>query len=177
MWGHLKFAYEVPNLTKPYGAASNQTMPSQTKACIAKLSFADEREKRAYCSSISADSRALWVICYSTKMSGHVEKKAASVKCFPNGIEQGCDARSKLMVINYNEIMNNCSATKKISVSEANIWSWRRQKQKLINATSTQKSFSGPKHGHCQELKQEIVEFICLKEKNWSARYMWDNKI
>lgn len=30
---------------------------------------------------------------------------------------------------------------------------------------STQKSFIGPKHGHFQELEQEVMEFVCLRKR------------
>jgi len=39
MWGHIKFAYEALNQTAPYWIALNQTMHSQTKACITKSSY------------------------------------------------------------------------------------------------------------------------------------------
>ena len=50
--------------------------------------------------------------------------------------------------------------SKKVSVGGKNIQSWKKQNQKLINANSTQKSFSGPKHWHFQELQQGIDEFV-----------------
>jgi hypothetical protein len=37
-----------------------QTMPSQTKARTAKLSWVDESRNRACCSDISSDSRPVW---------------------------------------------------------------------------------------------------------------------
>lgn len=37
------------------------------------------------------------------------------------------------------------------------------KKHKLTDMNSTQKSFSGPKHGSFQELKQEISEAVHLK--------------
>ena len=47
MRGHLKFAYEALNWTAPNGIALNQTVQSQTTACIAKLSCVNKREKTA----------------------------------------------------------------------------------------------------------------------------------
>jgi hypothetical protein len=48
---------------------------------------------------------------------------------------------------------------------EARTRTWRKQKQKLINMKSTQKSFSGLKHRYFQELKHEITEFVHLRRK------------
>jgi hypothetical protein len=50
-------------------------------------------------------------------------------------------------------------------MGKARTWKWRKQKQKLIYINSTQKSFSGPRHGTFQELKQEISEVVHLKRK------------
>ena len=36
MWGHLQFLHEAQNWTMPKCIAPNQTMPSQTQACINK---------------------------------------------------------------------------------------------------------------------------------------------
>jgi hypothetical protein len=41
--------------------------------------------------------------------------------CYPNASGKHYDARFKLMVINYIEKMNNCTAARKLSVVEANI--------------------------------------------------------
>jgi hypothetical protein len=46
---------------------------------------------------------------------------------------------------------------------------WGQQRQKLIDANSTQKPFSDPKHGNFQELEKETAESVHLKRKNWSA--------
>ena len=40
----------------------------------------------------------------------------------------------------------------------------QKQKQQLINSNSTQKSFSGPKHGHFQESEQEFLN-VCLNRR------------
>lgn len=66
--------------------------------------------------------------------------------------------------------MNNCNTATKFSIVESNIWGWRQQKQKLINANTTQKSFSGPKNGNFQATKQWTVEFVYPHKKleGWS---------
>ena len=56
------------------------------------------------------------------------------------------------MAIIYAKKTNNYKAAGEFSVVEAKVQRWMEQKQKLINANSTKKSFSGPKHGHFQEL-------------------------
>jgi hypothetical protein len=38
--------HEVPNLTVPNWITLNQTIPSQTKACLAKFSLVDGREDK-----------------------------------------------------------------------------------------------------------------------------------
>jgi len=86
------------------------------------------------------------------KMSGHTEKKATRVTCVWNGIKESNDVKFKLMAIIYAKKTNNYKAARKFNVVEAKVQRWKEQKQKLINANSTQKSFSGPKHGHFQEL-------------------------
>ena len=59
----------------------------------------------------------------------------------------------------------NYNAARKFSVAEANVWRWKEQKQKVINANSTRKSCSCPQHGCYQELEKEIVEFLHLRRK------------
>jgi len=49
-----------------------QTTLGQTMACIAKLSRVDELENGTWCSSISSDLGAFWVISYYIKVSGHI---------------------------------------------------------------------------------------------------------
>jgi hypothetical protein len=47
MRGHIKFVYEGLNHTIPNWIALKWAMQSQSKACIAKLSCVDQRDKRA----------------------------------------------------------------------------------------------------------------------------------
>jgi len=47
MCHHLKFLYEVLNLTAPNWNALNETMQSQTKPSITKTQCTDKREDRA----------------------------------------------------------------------------------------------------------------------------------
>lgn len=86
------------------------------------------------------------------EMSGHTEKKATCVTCVQNGIRQSYDVTFKLMTIIDAKTTNNYKAARKLCVAEAKVQRWKEQKQKLTNANSIQKSFSGPKHGHFQEL-------------------------
>jgi hypothetical protein len=48
--------------------------------------------------------------------------------------------------------------------AETKIHRRRPQKEKLIDANSSRKSFSQPEHGCYQALEQEI-EFVCSKRK------------
>jgi len=80
--------------------------------------------------------------------------QGTSPSCVPNGIKQSYDAIFNLTVIIYDKKMNNCNTAKKVSIVESNTWGWRQQKQKMKNANSTQKSFSGPKNGHFQASEQ-----------------------
>lgn len=148
MWGFLKFMYK----------ASNWTVPSQTMAGTAKPSWADKRKKRPLCSISSSDSRVL---------SFYIRLKwqAISSSCVPYGIKQSYDAKFNLTVINYDKKMNNCNTATKFSIVESNIWGWRQQKQKPINANTTQKSFSGLKNGHFQATKQWTIEFVYPHKK------------
>jgi hypothetical protein len=48
MWGYLKFMYEVLHQTVQSGTALNWNIQSKTKACIAKMPFADKRDNTAW---------------------------------------------------------------------------------------------------------------------------------
>jgi hypothetical protein len=85
------------------------------------------------------------------KMSGLVEKRATSATCMLNGIGQTYVTEFELTGINYIVKTNNYNAAREFSVAEANVRRWNAKTQKLINANSTQKYFSGPKHGHFQD--------------------------
>jgi hypothetical protein len=46
MWGRLKLMYEASNQTVPNWITVNQTMWSQTKACITKSSCVNKQENK-----------------------------------------------------------------------------------------------------------------------------------
>lgn len=58
---------------------------------------------------------------------------------------------------------NNCNAARKFNVAKADKWRWRQQRQKLINANSTQ-AWTFP--------NIRARKWVCaLEEKNRSANY------
>jgi hypothetical protein len=65
-----------------------------------------------------------------------------------------------MMVINNVEVTDNCAVEWKFNVTEANVCRWRQMKEKLENANSSQKSFSGPKTGCFHNLEQRAVEYM-----------------
>jgi hypothetical protein len=82
-------------------------------------------------------------------MFGHIQKRATSTTCILN------DAEFKQIVINCTKKTNDFGAARKFIV-QSNTRRWKKQKQKVINTNSVQRSFSGPKHWHFQELELEI---------------------
>jgi hypothetical protein len=89
------------------------------------------------------------IVHYVNTLVGHVEKRA---NCITNGIKQNYDASVKLMLINHSKKTNNCSVARRFRLLEANIQSWRQQKEMLINVKSAQISYSGPKRDRFQGL-------------------------
>jgi hypothetical protein len=84
------------------------------------------------------------------------------------GMRCSYNANFNIMVIKHAEQTNNCEAARKYSeysVSEANVWRWKQQKQKLKNVNSAWKSFSGPKHGHFLEVEEQVVQFVCTQRQ------------
>ena len=81
----------------------------------------------------------------------------------PTGSQRTYDANFKLMVIREVKAMNNCEVGRKFGVSEVNISKWRQINEKLRNASSSRKSFSGPKKGRYHDLEQKVIEY--LREK------------
>jgi hypothetical protein len=90
-----------------------------------------------------------------------MEKRATNVSRIPNGIRGSYNVNRKLMLMNHAKITNSCNATNKFQVSRETIRIWRLNIRR--NTKSTQKYFSGQKHSHCQELEQEIVQFMYLR--------------
>ena len=78
----------------------------------------------------------------------------------PTGSRRSYDANFKLMVIKEAEATNNCAPGRKFCISKVNILKWRQSKEKLRNANSSQKSFSGPKKGRYHELEQKVIEYV-----------------
>lgn len=93
-----------------------------------------------------------------------MEKRATSVSHIPNGIRESYNVNLKLMLTNHAKITSSCNAANKFQVSRETIRMWRLNIR--INTKSTQKYFSGHKHSHCQELEQEIVQFLYLKKQD-----------
>jgi hypothetical protein len=56
--------------------------------------------------------------------------------------------------------MNNCVAGRKFDVTEVNVRRWRQMKEKLRNANSSWKSFSGPKTGRLHDLEQHAIQYV-----------------
>jgi hypothetical protein len=77
------------------------------------------------------------------------------------------------MVINHAVVTNNCAAGRKFDITEANVHRWRQMKEKLRNANSSQKSFSGPKIGCFHDLEQRAIQYV--REKcNKGFPIMWE---
>ena len=93
-------------------------------------------------------------------MSDSVEKRGTSSSQVPSGSRRTYDANFKLMVVKYAEATNNCAAGRKYEVSEPNVRRWRTIKEKLENANSSRKSFSGPKKGRFHELEERVVNYV-----------------
>jgi hypothetical protein len=49
---------------------------------------------------------------------------------------------------------------------EPNVRCWRKQKELLKGANSTQKAFCGPKHGNFNAVDEKVLEFALEKRKN-----------
>jgi hypothetical protein len=94
-------------------------------------------------------------------MVDHMEKRATSVSCIPSGIRGSYNVNLKLMLMNHSKITNSCNVAIKFQVSRETI---------RINTKSTQKCSSGHKHGQCQELEQEIVQFMYFKKERERER-------
>lgn len=149
MRGCLKFRYK----------ASNRTVLSQTKACTAKLSWADNRP---LCSISSSDSRVL---------SFYIPLKwqAVSPSCVPDGIKRSYDTKFKLIVINYDKKTNNCNTATKFSVVESNIWGWMQQKQKLINLSVA------PRMDISKHQNSKLLSLCTHTKKKWRADHRSSN--
>lgn len=135
----------------------NCTMLSQTKVCNARVSQVYPMER-------TRPALILWFIHYASTSLDHMEKRATSVSHIPNGIRGCYNVNLKLMLMNHAKITDSCSAANKFQVSRETIRMWRLNIR--INTKSTPKYFSGHKHSHCQELEQEIVQFVYLKKQD-----------
>jgi hypothetical protein len=69
---------------------------------------------------------------YTGKMADHLEERATSTNCIPNGMRQNY-ASFTVLLINDNEKMNSCNAARTFRVSEVNVRRWRQQKERMIN--------------------------------------------
>jgi transposase-like protein len=104
---------------------------------------------------------------YSVKVIGdHFERKGAMASQIPKSMHWSYDANFKLTVIKHAEETNNCTTAQKFSVAEPNLRHWRKQKELLKGATSTQKAFCGPKHGNFKDVDEKVLEFVLEKRKN-----------
>lgn len=96
-------------------------------------------------------------------MDDHVEKRGTSSSQIPKQERHYYDANYKLNVIRYAEDTNNCAAGRKFGISEKNVRRWRKQKIDLQSASSTRKSFGGPKKGRFDAVDERVVAFVCEK--------------
>lgn len=112
------------------------------------------------------------------KVSSHTKKRAIRMTCVLSGIRPSYDSKFKLMMISYTKTINNCNAARKFSVTKANVQRWKKQKQKLTNANSIQKSFSDPSTWMFPRSKKTGYFWVCApEEKKWSADYLHSNKV
>ena len=86
----------------------------------------------------------------------NVERKASTSL----GIRHSYDAGFKLAVIRYARSMYNREAGRKFSSDEFNVRRWIVSEEKLKNATTTRKSFRGPKAGKYPELECRVLSFV-----------------
>lgn len=90
----------------------------------------------------------------------HLERRGTSSCYVSRNRRVYHDANFKLIVIRHAESTNNSVAAQHYGVSEANVRRWRKMKDRLKNANSTRKAFSGPKHGRFIELERTVVEYV-----------------
>jgi hypothetical protein len=96
-------------------------------------------------------------------MGDRFERKGAMASQIPKSMRCSYDANFKLMVIKYVEETNNFATVWKFGVEEPNVRSWRKQKELLKGANSTQKAFRGPKHGNFNAVNEKVLEFVLEK--------------
>jgi transposase-like protein len=99
-------------------------------------------------------------------MGNRFERKGAMASQIPKSVRWSYDANFKQMVIKHAEETNKCTAAQKFGVAEPNVRCWRKQKELLKGANSTQKAFRGPKHGHFNAIDEKVLEFVLEKCKN-----------
>lgn len=98
-----------------------------------------------------------------------VEKRGTSSSFVKKGSRAYHDANFKLIVVRYAEENNNSAASRHFGISEANVRRWRSSKERLRNANSTRKAFSGPKKGRFGDIDKIVVEFVREKRNEGVA--------
>jgi hypothetical protein len=96
-------------------------------------------------------------------MDDRVERKGAMVSQIPKSMHWSYNDNFKLMVIKDAQETNNCATTCKFGVTERNVLHWRKQKELLKEANSTQKEFCEPKHGNFNATNKKVLEFVLTK--------------
>ena len=69
------------------------------------------------------------------------------------------DVNFKLEAIKDAKKSNNVQAASKFGVSEENVRFWRKNEDKFKNASSTRKSFRGPKNGRFEQIDKRVLEY------------------